>query len=209
MPNNSASCAAPAAKAIPASHAGNAPVRMDATATATSITAAGTAATVNSAQDRSAMAATSSGEDVPPATCARATWAPWATALTAAYPTPAPNARVEYRPVVDQAGIGWGRPWSLLFTAERAVACFALVGPLADRPDLLRLADRIRRARDHLFEDYPMAVLAAKPVDRGPIAHASHAPAARDMVVPESRGHRPRVRAAARPSEPERSLPQL
>ena len=87
------------------------------------------------------------------------------------------------RRVVNQAGFGWRGLWSLLDTAEHAVTALAAVSPLTEQPDLVRLAERLRRASTDVFVDYPGPAAAAIAFDLGPIAYPSHAPAARDMAI--------------------------
>lgn len=73
--------------------------------------------------------------------------------------------------------------WSLLHTAELAVAALALMSPPEESLRLRLVGDQLRATAQSLATDYPAQVAAAVAIDLGPIADRSHVPAACDMVV--------------------------
>lgn len=87
------------------------------------------------------------------------------------------------RRVAEQVGLGWGGLWSLLHTAELAVAALALMSPPEESLRLRLVGDQLRATAQSLATDYPAQVAAAVAIDLGPIADRSHVPAACDMVV--------------------------
>jgi len=58
------------------------------------------------------------------------------------------------RTLSEEAGAGWGGLWSLLYTAERAVAALGQVVSFAEGMDLLWLGTELRQAADDLTRSH-------------------------------------------------------
>ena len=87
------------------------------------------------------------------------------------------------RALAEAAGPGWGGLWSLLYTAERAVAALGQVVSFAEGMDLLWLGAELRQAADDAARSHPGDVAAAVAVDLGPLSERDDATRARRLLV--------------------------
>ena len=76
------------------------------------------------------------------------------------------------RMLTEATGPGWGGLWSLLYTAERAVAALGQVVSFAEGMDLLWLGTELRQAADDAARSHPDDVAAAVAVDLGPLSES-------------------------------------